>query len=217
VEHRQVRRVDRFVAIDAAGSDDFDGQRRLALEHARLHGRRVRTEQEIVRQPERVLHVARGMVLGDVERVEVVIRRLDVGAFLEPEPEPAHDGHAGLVNLRERMRRAALLGDAWQRQVLPLGFDLLRDGRGGDPLRRRVELLLDGLLRIIDFFGEPRPLLGGHASEGLERRFDVALLAEELRAQFLDLLGRRGRGELGGELGEGFGGGHIEAHRRIGA
>ena len=67
-----MRRV-RFVgAVHAAGADDADG--RLARGHdARLHRRGVRAQNDVVVHIERILRVARGMVLGQVQQLEVVV------------------------------------------------------------------------------------------------------------------------------------------------
>ena len=40
---------------------------------------------------ERVLHVARGMVVGEVERGEVVVVRLDLGPLRHREAQPLED------------------------------------------------------------------------------------------------------------------------------
>ena len=67
-------------AVDAPGADDADG--RLARGHdARLHGRGVRAQDDVVVDVESVLRVAGGMVLGQVEQLKVVVVVLDLRAF----------------------------------------------------------------------------------------------------------------------------------------
>ena len=86
MEHVAVRRVGIIAAIDFARHDD--AHRRLLLFHrAHLHRRGVRAQQALRPRARRRLHVkrvhvvARGMVLGNVERLEVVVRRLDFRPF----------------------------------------------------------------------------------------------------------------------------------------
>ena len=67
-------------AVDAAGADDADG--RLARGHdARLHGRGMRAQDDVVVDVEGVLRVAGGMVLGQVEQFKVVVVVLDLRPF----------------------------------------------------------------------------------------------------------------------------------------
>ena len=64
-------------AVDASRADDAD--RRLARGHdARLHGRGVRAQNDVVVDVEGVLRVARGVVLRQVEQLEVVVVVLDL-------------------------------------------------------------------------------------------------------------------------------------------
>src|SRR5688572_16781987 len=67
MEHRRVRRVV-VVAIDRAGHDDLQ-RRPAALHGADLHRRGVRSQQPAVRYKEGILHVARRMVFGKIERL----------------------------------------------------------------------------------------------------------------------------------------------------
>ena len=72
VEDGRVRRVERVAPVGAAERDDVDG--RLLLEHRPdLRRRRVRAQDGVVGEVERVVLGARRMRLGRVQRVEVVL------------------------------------------------------------------------------------------------------------------------------------------------
>ena len=104
VEHGQVGRVRRLASIDAAGSDDVH-RRRLRLHRADLHRRRLGAKQELRmpgdRHVEGILHRPRRVVLGDVERLEVVPVILDLRAFRDA------DSPGGGTDPRSRPRRAS--------------------------------------------------------------------------------------------------------------
>src|SRR5439155_1329851 len=79
VELRTVRGVRRIAPVDSAGSDDPD-RRLVALHVPDLDRRCVSPEQQGVRVDVEAVHrVPRGMVLGDVERLEVVELVLHLG------------------------------------------------------------------------------------------------------------------------------------------
>ena len=88
----------RVAAVDLARRDD--AHRRLLREHrAHLHRRGVGAQQHRAARPdgglvdvEGVLHVARGVVRRDVERLEVVVVELDLRALGDLEAQPREDG-----------------------------------------------------------------------------------------------------------------------------
>src|SRR5580700_1522813 len=88
VEHVGVGRVWIITAVDLSRHDDAYG-RLLLLHRVNLHGRGVRAQQMRLRsrwkiEIERIHHVARRVMFRDIQRLEIVIRRLDLPAF--------HDG-----------------------------------------------------------------------------------------------------------------------------
>ena len=92
MENRAVGRVHLVGPVHPPGADHPDG--RLARgHHAGLHGGGMRAKHGIVINVEGILRVARGMVLGDVEQLEVVMIQLDLGAFhhLEAQAHKAVD------------------------------------------------------------------------------------------------------------------------------
>ena len=111
VEHRRVRLV-AVAAIGAARDDDAD--RRLLAQHgAHLHRRGVRAQQQprAVRlriEEERVVHVARRMILGEIELGEVVVVGLDVGTFGDGKAHVGEDRGELVDHLADRMDAADL-------------------------------------------------------------------------------------------------------------
>ena len=116
VEEEAVRGVHGVGAIDPAGRDDADGRPAL-LHHADLHRARLAAQQHVVVEEERVEGVARRMVLGDVQRLEVVVVALDLGAEGDLEAEPDEDVLDRGDGLRERMEPAARDGPAGEREI----------------------------------------------------------------------------------------------------
>ena len=95
-------------AIIFSGGPEF-------FKRAHLHRRGVRAQQTAVFQPERVLHVARGMIGGDVERVEVVVLGFDLGAVEYGESQGDEQIFEFLLDLRDRMQscRGGCRARAW--------------------------------------------------------------------------------------------------------
>ena len=96
VEHEGMRGLRIVAAIDLAGNDDAD--RRLALFHgANLHRGSVRAKEERCGSAFRKVEiecvhvVADGMEFGNVERLEIVVRRFNFGAFDNGEADGNED------------------------------------------------------------------------------------------------------------------------------
>ena len=142
--------VDRLVAVAAAGQDDADGRLRLrawrgsgparcasAAASAGLVGGRVARG---VGDVEGVPQVARRVVRGDVEQLEVELVGLDLRALEDDEAELAEDARDLALGLEEGMQRAARQRPAGQRDVAPLArpgaprarLDRARSRRVGD-------------------------------------------------------------------------------------
>ena len=119
VEHVAVRRVGIVAAIDFARHDDAH-RRRLLLHGANLHGRSVRAQQVAAASAfdvESVHVVARGMMLGNVERLEIVVRRLDLGPFDHAEADGKKNPLQLFVGLADQVARADRPLDAGKREV----------------------------------------------------------------------------------------------------
>ena len=106
LKHRAVGGVV-VVAIHFSGYDD--AYRRLLRSHcARLHGTCVRAEKKIVCYVQRILHVARGVVLRNVEQLKVIIVAFDFGAFLDFKAEADKRVENFVFDESKRMQRAEL-------------------------------------------------------------------------------------------------------------
>ena len=117
VEHRRVRGVV-VAAIDRARRDD--AHRRLLRQHrADLHRRRVRAQHDVGRalDVERVLHVARGMILRHRQRFEVVEVGLDLRPVGDGEAELREDRLDLAPRQRDRVQVAEPMHAPGQRHV----------------------------------------------------------------------------------------------------
>ena len=142
VEHVGVRGVGIVAAIDLARHDDAH-RRSLLLHGVHLHGRGVRAEQMRRRsrrkiEVKRVHGVARGMVLGDVERLEIVVRRLDLSPSTTVKPSERKMRSISSKVCRTRWREPA---------AEPRRAARDRSVRGRGP---RLRPLGDGLLPLLD-------------------------------------------------------------------
>ena len=106
VEDRRVRRVGRVAPVDAAERDDVD-RRLLRLHRADLRRRRLGAEHGLVVDEERRERRARRVARREVERVEVVARRLDLAAVDDPVAEPEEDVLDLAPDLRDQVQAAA--------------------------------------------------------------------------------------------------------------
>src|SRR5215210_8862447 len=106
VEDRCVRRVRGVAPVDAAGGDHVD--RRLALLHRADLGRRgLGAKDDVAVQEERVQRRAGRVALRHVERVEVVVRGLDLSAVDDHVAQPEEDVLDLPPDLRDQVQVAA--------------------------------------------------------------------------------------------------------------
>src|SRR3990172_5769426 len=127
VEHGRMRDVG-VAPVRLAGADDAD-RRRLRLHGPDLDRGRVGAERRVGCEVEGVLHVPRRGIVGEVERGEVVVVRLHLGALGDGEAEPLEDGddlvlHAGDRVDGPRGREAPGKGEVHPPR-LPLPAELL--------------------------------------------------------------------------------------------
>src|SRR5215467_9704677 len=191
VEHGRVGGVGEVVPEDFAGADDAHG-RPLRLHGADLHGRGVGAQHDIGGHMEGVLHVARGMVVGKVERAEVVVVRLHLGPLRHGESEPLEDSDDLFLHADDRMHGARRGEPAGQGEV-----DVAR-GEGLAMLLRlealvpRGERLLYLRLGEIRLLADAGPIGGGHLAEAAQQRRQLARASEHAHPHLLE--GRRGSG-----------------------
>src|SRR5712664_562935 len=122
VKGEGMRGVRIVAAIDLAGNDDAHG-RLLFFHGANLHGRSVRAQKKRRRgtfrqfQIEGVHVVANRMELRNVQRLEVVVRRFDFGAFDDGEADGEENVFDFLEDLTDQVIRADRAEDAGEREV----------------------------------------------------------------------------------------------------
>ena len=136
---------------------------------------------------ERVLHVARGMILRDRERLERVPVGLDLRALGDDEPELREDLHGLEPDLREQVQVTAADRPRRQRDV-----DDAARGRPSrdvcelaEPRRRELSIVCLDLVRRR---ADARAFRRRQLAELLHQLGHLALLAEELRLRRADRL-----------------------------
>ncbi len=224
MEHRRVAQGV-VVAVDAAEAEH--AHRRLALEQrADLDRRGVGAQQPPVAQVEGVLLVARRMIVGEVERAEVVVVGLDLGAFGDAVAHRSEDALDLLVDQRDRMERAG-------RPAPPGQGDVDRGARErrlallfAEPAIDRLERRLHLLAQLVNALAEVAALGGVDLLElRLQRAHDAALAPHPLDAQRFPGGAVAGRGGLAPEAGEQIrelcvgrvagGGSLLDRHQRL--
>src|SRR4029079_15002683 len=184
-EHRRVREVEPVAPIHTSRRDQ--PERRLVRLHvAELHAGRARAQQRRRAsavggahrrlQVERVLHVARGVLRRHVERFEVVVVVLELGALGDEEAEAQEDRLDALAQQRERMAMADERRPPGQRHVDGVAGGTLRGGLR-QPL---VQLGTNLLFERVGFAPERGPAIGGRRRDVLEQRRQQAALARQV-------------------------------------
>ena len=184
MEHRRVGDV-RIAPVHPPRRND--GHRRLAGEHhARLHGRRVRAEDDPVGDVQGVLHVARRMIGRNVQRLEIVIFRLHFGAGDDFVAEPPENGADFFRHQSDRVLRSPPGKPAGQARV---------KARQGSRFRRRdkrrlslVKQLRQPLLHAVGGLAEAGPLFGAKLGQPRHDAGDAALAPEKIHAQGFQIL-----------------------------
>ena len=145
---------------------------------------------------ERVLHVARGVIRGHVERFEVVVVVFDLGSLEHLVAEAREDLDHFIANEAERVPVAELRHTAGQRDV----DGICRAARGSELLFELGERGLDLFLQIVGGLAERLLLVG---SGGLERLHEgggpAVAAAEPAGAQRLQRGIRTHLGQFGAE------------------
>ena len=152
---------------------------------------------------EGVLHVARRVVGGEVERAEVVAIVLHLGPLAHREPHAGEDVHDTLAHDGDGMQTAGVSGTGRSAQVQH------RTGGGRFLAQSGLELLqplLGLLLEHVHALTQGAFLLGGDLLEVLEQGCDLSVAAEHGHAELFHLLGgaRLGCRELSFQFGDAF-------------
>src|SRR2546425_2396720 len=188
VEHRRVRDV-RIAAIDPAGADDTD-RRALGLHGADLHGGGVGAQERVFREVEGVLHVPRGMILGDVQGLEVEVVALDLRPLGDGKAEAHEDRNDLVLHPGERVARAQRRTTAGEREVEALPGALL-PALGLAPLGQLQ--LEQGLQLTLDLIGgraDERALLLRQRAQGAQQKRQRPLPSQVTDAELLQLCRR---------------------------
>ena len=161
--------VGEVAAIDLARGDRARG--RAPGQHgADLHRRGMGPQQRAPRHVERVLHVAGGMVVGEIEGPEIVVVALDFRTLRHREAQPLEDLDDLVLHLREGMEGAGSGKASRQRQVHALGGEraaaLVVLERHHPCLERSFELGLD----LVGLGPHQRPLRRRQRAQRAEER-----------------------------------------------
>ena len=150
-------------------------RRILAFHHPDLDRAGLRAEQPPVGQVERVEDIARRMIGGRVQRVEVVVDRIEVGTIRHHEAQATEDGHRLVHDPGHGMDSAHAALAPGQGHVDGVG----RDGRALDAVRGLVQRFLQSLLDLVQCLAGIGPLLGRHRSHALHQRRQGALASDK--------------------------------------
>ena len=180
--------VRRVGPVHASRDDDVD-RRRLRLHRAHLHRRGVRPQQDVLGEVEGVLRRPRGVLRRVVERGEVVVLVVDLGALDDRESEPDEDVLHLAPDLRDEVQAAAgLRRVAGERDVdAVLGEAAVELGRLelGGPLGEQA---LERHAHLVGRLADGPALLGRQLADRAERRRELGLAAEVAHTQLLELL-----------------------------
>ena len=108
--------VDRFVA-ETSSRKDRANRSAKAFQGANLVGGSMRAQNQLVLEPEGVLHIARGVVVRDIQRFEAEIFRLDFRAVENGEAHPLEDIFKFHLRQRNRMKSAKASPFSWSGQI----------------------------------------------------------------------------------------------------
>ena len=183
LEHRRVRQVQVVAAIDLTGHDN-PHWRLVALHIANLHRRGVRAEErgrpaetrDLAGEIQGVLHIPRRMLGGHVERFEVVVIVLDLGAFEHLIAEACENRLDLLAHDCQRMAMPDQRRTSRQRDVDRAGGRFRGIERGS----ALAEPLLEFLLELVGGLAEYRFHVGRRRGHRLHQRGDEAVLSSEV-------------------------------------
>ena len=206
MEHGRVGGIG-ILPVGLAGDDDAD-RRLLGLHRVDLNRRSMRAQKLalslLVRMEEEcIVHLARGMPFGEVQRGEIIIVGLDIRPLGDREAEVAEDGSDLVDHLADRVDTPALGGRLPDRQG---HVDLLRgeprgDGRVSQFGAARGQSLGHADFQPVDRRALNLPFLLRHRAERLQKLGNRPLLAEGRDAHGLDGRFVAGSGDFGKKRG----------------
>ena len=181
LEHRRVRDVV-VAAVDLARADDAHVRRVRVVQHvADLAARRVRAQEEpALREVERVLHVAGGMVRRHVEGLEAVVVVLHFGAVEDLVAHGQEDVFQVLAGRGQGMAAAVGRDAAGQRDVHALAGEAALLEVRFERVLRRLQRLLDLVLQAVQVLPGLASRVRGERAQRLHQGGDRPRLAAEV-------------------------------------
>src|SRR3954454_2140401 len=193
----ELRRVRRVAVAPVRPARDHDVQRRrVGLHRADLHRRRVRAQHDVGRDVEGVGVVAARVRRIVVERVEVVVDEVDLGALDAREAEAEEHVLDLAPRLRDEVEAADRLGRlARERDVDAVLRQLRIELRCLELLGALLDELLERLARLVGGAADGAALLGRELCDAAQEVRQLGLAAEVADAQLLERLARAGPGD----------------------
>ena len=183
IELRTVRGIRGVAPVDGSGGDDAD-RGRVALHEPDLHRRGMGAQEQVVGFDVEAVHgVTRRMVLGDVERLEIVELVLHLRSKRDLVAEARKDRLHLPEDQREGVQMAAADRVGHKGQVEPLGF-----AQGGVPLRFQpahavADPLEDLVFELVRLCSGGGPVGRWKAAELSQDGGELAFLPEQAHAQ----------------------------------
>ena len=184
VEHRAVGGVGLVGAVHPARADHADG--RLAGGHdAGLHRGGVGAQHDVVIHVERILRIAGGMVLGQVQKLEVVVVILHLRALHHLVAHAHEDVHHLRKRDVHRVQRAGAASGAGQGHVDGLRLQARGLFLGGQLPGALLQFFLQRGAHVVHQLAHLRPLLRRQLAHAAQKAGQFALLAQHGHADLL--------------------------------
>src|SRR5215813_2864633 len=187
VEHGIVCRVWSVAAKDSTGSNHSD-RRSASLHCVDLNCGRLRAQRQTFGRVESILLSTRGMILRNVQRVEVVEVSFDLAVVFDRIPERDENIFNPLAQKRDRMQMATTRPATGNRDIDAFAF---RACCFNQPIKRRfseLDLLEMSCLDLLHQLAKRGALFSGHAADCLFTSSQRALLTKVFCAQLRQCL-----------------------------
>lgn len=187
MKHGGMGRIIITVPIDRPGGDDLE--RRLALLHdADLNRGGMSPEQAILGDEKGILHVPCGMILRDIEGLEIMIVILDIGAARDLKSHAQKDIDDLIHHQGERVYPTALPAAPGKGDI---DFLLAEDPFPFTPLqflKANIYLLLKETPQPVELIPCLGPFLRGDVSQTAQQEREFSLPAQVLNPEMVDFL-----------------------------